>query len=502
MCIVCQNQSQPLSQSAQTTLHAALAAPSINLFPAGPTTADVMEIAEQLRTDYRSTGDKTRAFKLDVGTGGTINVDISKLTDVGKAHAIRAMDMWTLATGLKFDTNPDKKAKLHIDFDDDRGGAFAQYSVGGGSKIENAQVNVSVEWISTESNGIDSYSLQTYLHEIGHVLGLAHAGDYAPYHDYSTDTELAQDSWQSSVMSYYPQTSNPNSDASWAFAITPMLADIQAIQDLYGVVKTVGAGNTIYGIGSNAGPTHKLIGKYLETGTIGRDIAFTIIDRSGIDTLNFRTAVDDMAINLTPGSASNIYGSRENLMIERNTVIERVVAGTADDQVLGNKADNTVYGKSGADTLQGAAGRDTLFGGDDNDMLMGGGGRDNLRGGKGQDWLVAGAGRDVLSGGADADHFMFAAVIDSRVGHEDRIADFKRGSDLIDLSVIDAITGEADDQAFDFIGTRSFTAAGQLRITADRSGVYLKGDVDGDGRADFAIFVDDRHHLAARDFIL
>ena len=502
MCIVCQNQSQPLSQSAQTTLHAALAAPSINTFPAGPTTADVIAIAEQLRTDYVATGDKTRSIKLDVQNGGTINVDISKLTDQGKAHAIRAMDMWTLATGLKFDANPDKQAKLHIDFDDDGGGAFAQYSISGGTKIENAKVNVSLEWVSYYSKGIDSYSLQTYLHEIGHVLGLAHSGVYAPPYDFATDTQFAQDSWQISVMSYFPQASNPNTGADWAFAISPMLADIQAIQDLYGVVKTVGAGNTIYGIGSNAGLTHELIGKYLETGTIGYDIAFTIIDKSGIDTLNLRTAVDDMAINLTPGSASNIYGSRENLMIERNTVIERVYAGTADDQVLGNTADNTVYGKSGADTLQGVAGRDTLFGGDDNDMLLGGGGRDNLRGGNGEDWLVAGAGRDVLSGGADADHFMFANLIDSRVGHEDRIADFQRGRDLIDLSVIDAITGQADDQAFDFIGTRSFTAAGQLRITADRSGIYLKGDVDGDGRADFAIFVDDRHHLAARDFIL
>jgi serralysin len=52
--------------------------------------------------------------------------------------------------------------------------------------------------------------------------------------------------------------------------------------------------------------------------------------------------------------------------------------------------------------------------------------------------------------------------------------------DWIDLSAIDANTAISGNQAFDFIGSDAFTAAGQLRL----SNGILYADTNGDKAAD------------------
>ena len=42
--------------------------------------------------------------------------------------------------------------------------------------ISSAHVNVSTQWLTNYGTTHDTYSFQTYIHEIGHVLGLGHAG--------------------------------------------------------------------------------------------------------------------------------------------------------------------------------------------------------------------------------------------------------------------------------------------------------------------------------------
>lgn len=69
------------------------------------------------------------------------------------------------------------------------------------------------------------------------------------------------------------------------------------------------------------------------------------------------------------------------------------------------------------------------------------------------------------------------------------ITDFTQGEDVVDLHVIDAITGGTDD-AFSFIHDAAFTgggAAGGLRYHFVGSFTYVEGDTDGDGTADFQI---------------
>jgi serralysin len=75
-----------------------------------------------------------------------------------------------------------------------------------------------------------------------------------------------------------------------------------------------------------------------------------------------------------------------------------------------------------------------------NDTLNGGAGAHTNSGDVGNDTLVGGSGADILTGGLDADIFVFSALADSGTGTPDLVTDFVHGTDIIDLSAIDANT--------------------------------------------------------------
>lgn len=160
----------------------------------------------------------------------------------------------------------------------------------------------------------------------------------------------------------------------------------------------------------------------------------------------------------------------------------------------------------GNDRLNGGTGNDTLDGGKGNDVLNGAQGNDILRGGGGKDSLTGGAGADDLYGNAGADKFVFTSFGGSTVkaAGRDTIYDFShRQGDNIVLSAIDADTTKGGNQAFLFIGTDRFSGhAGELRHVKQASDTYVYGDVNGDGKADFSIHLDDPLRLVASDFIL
>ena len=68
---------------------------------------------------------------------------------------------------------------------------------------------------------------------------------------YGTHNIFLIDSWQASVQSYFTQTDNTHINASYAVPVTPMIADIIAIRDLYGTPGDINAGDTVYGYRSN-----------------------------------------------------------------------------------------------------------------------------------------------------------------------------------------------------------------------------------------------------------
>jgi Ca2+-binding RTX toxin-like protein len=134
--------------------------------------------------------------------------------------------------------------------------------------------------------------------------------------------------------------------------------------------------------------------------------------------------------------------------------------------------------------------------------LLGGAGNDLLRGGTQGDSLYGGLGADQLDGGAGADIYIYRSTADSRTGATDLVT-FSAG-DRIDLSLIDAGSATAQDDAFALLGAGAFTGAGgELRIYESSAGLWmLEADVDGDLVADLVIGIAGSTALQASDFLL
>jgi Ca2+-binding RTX toxin-like protein len=164
-------------------------------------------------------------------------------------------------------------------------------------------------------------------------------------------------------------------------------------------------------------------------------------------------------------------------------------------------------GLGGNDTLSGGVGNDSLDGGDGNDLLTGGSGNDTLSGGSGNDTLIGGQGNDMLTGGAGNDVFKFQSLSDIQspespfyYSYQDSITDLSTG-DKIDLSGIDADINQSGDQAFTFIGSNPFSGTeGELRM--DFPSASIRGDINGDGQADFSIGLTGGNAPTVADFIL
>ncbi len=210
-----------------------------------------------------------------------------------------------------------------------------------------------------------------------------------------------------------------------------------------------------------------------------------------------------------------LFGSAADETLNGRGGNDDMKAGSGTDILNGGSGDDTMDGGRGNDTLIGGSGRDTMFGGDGDDTMRGGSeadtmdggaGNDDLNGGSENDVLKGGLGADILFGGSGADRFVYTSADEStnrfEIDNRDLIKDFKRGIDKIDLSLIDANTGVGEDQAFSLVG--AFTgAAGQLVVTkAGFNKFSVSGDIDGNGSADFEIFVVSKTALAGDDFIL
>ncbi len=192
--------------------------------------------------------------------------------------------------------------------------------------------------------------------------------------------------------------------------------------------------------------------------------------------------------------------------------------GAGADSLNGEAGNDTLDGGAGLDVLSGEAGADLLNGGDDGDQLYGGadgdqlnggaggdvlngeGGADTLNGGDqddtlsgedGADILIGGRGADVLIGGTGADRFAWLDAGESTVNGRDLVFDFTSGSDVLDLSLVDANTLLAGDQAFVLADSFQAGQAGRLVVTQDAATgrVLVVGDTDGDGVGDFGFVV-------------
>ena len=405
--------------------------------PSPPPQATLEEMARYLTHGYwQDTGRSQRSF--ETSTSNEITVDLSGLSAEAQQLARWALEAWTQVADLQF---REVSGGAQITFDDNESGAFASTRIAG-DNIVSAHVNVSQSYVSDYGATIDSYALQVYVHEIGHALGLGHLGSYRTTGSFGTDEIFYNDSWSVSVMSYFSQLENYSTGASYGLLHGPMMADILAIQNLYGA-PTNGptSGNTTWGSNSSlTGATAIIQGAYFDDETssdvAGNPIAFTIYDEGGTDLLDLSNSSSDNVINLESGTFSDVNGYRKNIAISANTVIENLTAGTGNDTVHGNSVgndvlagsgDDQIYGHGGDDILQGNQGDDQVWGGGGHDQVYGsegddtiGGrdGNDTLHGGEGRDQIWANEGDDIVWGGADADTLGGSAGHDTLYGEE------------------------------------------------------------------------------------
>jgi serralysin len=298
---------------------------------------------------------------------------------------------------------------------------------------------------SYELPALGSYEGVTVAHELGHALGLKHGHDTSGPGAMTTD----KDSMEYSVMTYRSFSGQSLTDlpfyvnSSGHYAQSFMMADIAALQRLYGANFDSNSGNTVYSFdaatgeflidGVRQGPS----GYYSGSTFVQTNVAFrTIWDGNGVDTYDLSNFTTNLALDLTPGGYSDFDVGGNALRAQLNygvawngstwvydanaieyarghlfnalqyngdvrSLIENAFGGSGNDIIVGNAADNELRGNGGDDVLDGGDGNDILDGGMGSDTLSGGAGNDTITLGVGDVMTAGGAGRDIGGAGYD-----------------------------------------------------------------------------------------------------
>jgi len=221
-------------------------------------------------------------------------------------------------------------------------------------------------WFGTSNFGwygypaVGDYGYHTFIHELGHAVGLAHP------HTSTTNKPVAgHDQLRYSIMSYRGYENQPTSGSGSGYGLnyfptTPMMDDIAALQALYGANYSYNSGNTIY------------------TWAAGAKVFETIWDGGGTDTIDVSNQGQAAIINLQPGTFSSVGAPiwngkaymRDTLGIAYGAIIENARGTDYADLIYGNSVANLLEGGLGDDTLDGGLGNDTLDGGGGTDTIV------------------------------------------------------------------------------------------------------------------------------------
>ena len=349
-------------------------------------------------------------------------------------------------------------ATIRVANSNDPGTAYAYYpsdDIYGGDSFFGNSEDGSVFSFKTPVAG--GYSWYTYLHEMGHSLGLKHSQEGEGPADVAVPFEY--DNSEFTVMSYRSYAGAPINYIRfglWGAPQTYMMLDIAALQTLYGADYTANSGDTTYSWAPGSGNT--LVNGALAI-TPGANVIFaTIWDGGGIDTYDLSAYTTNLAIDLAPGSSSLFSTAQQADLGDGNvargniynaltfggsnaSLIENAIGGSGNDTLLGNDANNTLNGGAGNDTLNGGNGSDTasyagatnlvnvnlgitgaqntisagndtlisienLIGSSFGDVLIGLASGSSLIGADGDDTVIGGESADTISGGNGNDRLV------------------------------------------------------------------------------------------------
>lgn len=251
--------------------------------------------------------------------------------------------------------------------------------------------NNSGGWYDRPDRG--DYAYSTFVHEIGHAIGLVHPHDHGNAAD---NMPSDRDSIEFSIMSYRSYVGAALTgyvNEIWGFAQSLMMYDIAAVQTIYGANYSVNNTDTVYSW--DPGFAEVSINGSYRTVMDHNRIFQTIWDGGGTDTYDFSAYTTALKVDLEPGgwttaSVGQLAKLRyDGTQVARGNIanalqfdgdarslIENAVGGGGNDVVKGNSAANYLRGRGGDDDVYGRAGDDTLWGGEGNDYVDGGAGTD------------------------------------------------------------------------------------------------------------------------------